>query len=75
MLADIRRELPRHLLGRVASNARRDLAFDELHVTPCRVPKCAGVVIGPAGEVKAIRGDPIPLFAGHLACFAANAQS
>src|ERR1019366_7616468 len=48
--------------------------LDEGDVTPGRRAQGAGIVVGHAGEVEAIVGELVPLLAGDLAGFAADAD-
>ena len=74
VFADIGGELPGNLIGRVAALAGLHLTFHELHMPPRRVANGAGVVVGEAAPVHAVRRQVVPFLAGDFAGLAADAK-
>src|SRR5262249_30680270 len=54
--------------------AIRGELLDELHMSPGRGGKLAGVIVAVAGPVEPVRGELIPLFTRNLARLAADAD-
>src|SRR5581483_7550338 len=74
MLADIGRELPRHVRRRIAAVSRVRLALDELHMAPRGVAESRGVVVRERREDEAVGRDFVPLLARDFARLAADAE-
>jgi hypothetical protein len=73
MLADVGRESPGKILGRISTLARDDSAFDEFDVAPRGVAELAGVIVGESLPVEAIARELVPFFAGNFTGFASDA--
>src|SRR5207244_7507309 len=73
VLADIRRELPRRMLRRIAATTGARLMLDKLHMTPRRSAEREHVVVRKPGPEEAVVRNVVPFFARDFAGFAADA--